>query len=118
MIAVFFKAVLWNWMVCLAVVAAMPATSRIGKIACPYKPRSFSLHRSSNFPSSTCSSPTGIMMGAKVSVAEWWIWDLIPVTVGNLVASFVFAGLAIYLTRKPRKAASEPLSVPMGVPAE
>jgi formate transporter len=56
------------------------------------------------------------MMGAKVSVADWWIWDLIPVTLGNLVASFVFTGLAIYLTHKPRKAASERAS--MGVPAE
>jgi formate transporter len=58
------------------------------------------------------------MMGAKFSVADWWIWDRIPVTLGNLVASFVFTGLAIYLPHKPREAASKPLGAPMGVPAE
>jgi formate transporter len=58
------------------------------------------------------------MMGPKVGVADWWISDLIPVTLGNLFASFVFTGLAIYLTHKPRKATSEPLSAPMGVPPE
>src|SRR5690348_6657991 len=34
MITVFVKAILCNWMVCLAVVAAMTTSSTIGKIAC------------------------------------------------------------------------------------
>ena len=38
MITVFVKAILCNWMVCLAVVAAMTTTSTIGKIACAYMP--------------------------------------------------------------------------------
>ena len=38
MVAVFVKAILCNWMVCLAVVAAMTTSSTIGKIACAYMP--------------------------------------------------------------------------------
>jgi formate/nitrite transporter FocA (FNT family) len=38
MVTVFVKAILCNWMVCLAVVAAMTTSSTIGKIACAYMP--------------------------------------------------------------------------------
>ena len=53
--------------------------------------------------------PTGMMMGAKVTVAEWWLWNQIPVTLGNLVGGFIFTGLALYITHKPRAAAPAPL---------
>jgi len=33
--------------------------------------------------------PTGMMMGAKVSVADWWLWNQILVTLGNLVGGFL-----------------------------
>jgi formate/nitrite transporter FocA (FNT family) len=61
--------------------------------------------------------PTGMLMGANVSVADWWLWNQIPVTLGNLIGGFVFTGLAIYMTHKsPTEPA--PLSVPAQVPAE
>jgi formate/nitrite transporter FocA (FNT family) len=47
--------------------------------------------------------PTGMMLGAKVSVSDWWLWNQIPVTLGNLVGGFVFTGLALYATYKPAK---------------
>ena len=48
-----------------------------------------------------------MMMGAKISVAEWWIWNEIPVTLGNPVGGFIFTGLAIYRdTQSERSAAS------------
>jgi formate/nitrite transporter FocA (FNT family) len=41
------------------------------------------------------------------------------VTLGNIVGGFVFTGLAIYLTYRPRPAAEDsPLAVPTRVPAE
>jgi len=61
--------------------------------------------------------PTGMMMGAKVSVADWWLWNQIPVTLGNLVGGFIFTGLAIYTTYKPRSTAVM-APTPTGVPAE
>jgi formate/nitrite transporter FocA (FNT family) len=47
------------------------------------------------------------------------LWNQIPVTLGNIVGGFVFTGLAIYLTYKPRPAArAVPVSLPTPVPAE
>jgi formate/nitrite transporter len=119
LITVFVKAMLCNWMVCLAVVAAMTTTSTVGKIATAYMP--VFIFFAQGFEHSVVNMfviPTGMMMGAKVTVAEWWLWNQIPVTLGNLVGGFIFTGLAIYLTHKPRAAAPAPLTAPTQVPAE
>jgi formate transporter len=119
MITVFVKAILCNWMVCLAIVAAMTTSSTIGKIACAYMP--VFIFFAQGFEHSVVNMfiiPTGMMMGAKVSVGQWWLWNQIPVTLGNLVGGFVFTGLALYVTHKPRAAAPAPLTVPTRVPAE
>jgi len=42
--------------------------------------------------------PTGMLFGAKVSLAQWWLWNQIPVTLGNFVGGYVFTGLALYVT--------------------
>jgi len=38
-----------------------------------------------------------------LSVSDWWLWNQIPVTLGNLVGGFVFTGLALYATYRPAK---------------
>ena len=119
LITVFVKAILCNWMVCLAIVAAMSTSSTIGKIACAYMP--VFIFFAQGFEHSVVNMfiiPTGMMMGAKVTVAQWWVWNQIPVTLGNLVGGFVFTGLALYITHKPRIAAPAPLTAPTRVPAE
>jgi formate transporter len=119
LITVFVKAILCNWMVCLAIVAAMTTSSTIGKIACAYMP--VFIFFAQGFEHSVVNMfiiPTGMMMGAKVTIGEWWLWNQIPVTLGNLLGGFVFTGLAIYLTHKPRVAAPAPLAAPTQVPAE
>ncbi len=119
MITVFVKAILCNWMVCLAVVAAMTTTSTIGKIACAYMP--VFIFFAQGFEHSVVNMfviPTGMMMGANVSFVQWWAWNQIPVTLGNLLGGFVLTGLALYLTHKPRSTAPAPLRAPTGVPAE
>jgi formate/nitrite transporter len=118
MITVFVKAILCNWMVCLAIVAAMTTNSTIGKIACAYMP--VFIFFAQGFEHSVVNMfiiPTGMMMGANVTVAEWWLWNQIPVTLGNLVGGFIFTGLALYITHKPRTAPA-PLTMPSQVPAE
>jgi formate/nitrite transporter FocA (FNT family) len=52
-------------------------------------------------------------------VAQWWLWNQIPVTLGNFVGGFVFTGLAIYMTYKPQPSA-QPVRVTGAsqVPAE
>jgi formate/nitrite transporter len=119
LVTVFVKAILCNWLVCLAIVAAMTTSSTIGKIACAYMP--VFIFFAQGFEHSVVNMfiiPTGMMMGAKVSVADWWLWNQIPVTLGNLVGGFVFTGLALYITHRPRIAAPAPLTTPTRVPAE
>jgi formate transporter len=120
LITCFVKAMLCNWLVCLAVVLAMTTNSTIGKIACAWMP--IFIFFAQGFEHSVVNMfiiPTGMMMGAKVTVADWWLWNQIPVTLGNLVGGFTFTGLAIYATYKPRTATAKVLApTPTGVPAE
>jgi formate/nitrite transporter FocA (FNT family) len=46
--------------------------------------------------------PAGMIVGAPVSFSDWWLWNQIPVTLGNIFGGFVFTGLALYLTHKGR----------------
>jgi formate/nitrite transporter len=102
MITVFVKAMLCNWLVCMGVVLAMTTSSTIGKIAAAWLP--ISVFFAQGFEHTVVNMfiiPTGMLMGAKVTVADWWLWNQIPVTLGNLVGGGVFTGLALYLTHKP-----------------
>jgi formate/nitrite transporter len=102
MVSVFVKAILCNWLVCLGVVMGMTSTSTVGKIAAIWLP--IFLFFALGFEHAVVNMfviPTGMLLGAKVSVADWWLWNQIPVTLGNLVGGFVFTGLALYATYKP-----------------
>jgi formate/nitrite transporter len=101
MVTVFVKATLCNWMVCLAVVMAMTTSSTVGKIAAAWLP--VFIFFAQGFEHSVVNMfviPTGMLMGAKVTLTDWWLWNQIPVTLGNLVGGFVFTGFAIYMTHK------------------
>jgi len=120
MVTVFVKGILCNWLVCLAVVLAMCSSSTMGKIATAWMP--VFVFFAQGFEHSVVNMfliPTGMMLGAKVTVADWWLWNQIPVTLGNLVGGFTFTGLALYMTYKPRPTPeAAPLAVRSQVPAE
>jgi formate/nitrite transporter len=120
LVTCFVRAMLCNWLVCLAIVLAMTSTSTIGKIACAWMP--IFIFFAQGFEHSVVNMfiiPTGMMMGAKVTVADWWLWNQIPVTLGNIVGGFTFTGLAIYMTYKPKPAPGKVMApTPTGVPAE
>jgi formate transporter len=104
MITVFVKAVLCNWMVCLGVVMAMSSTSTLGKITAAWLP--IVTFFGQGFEHSVVNMfmiPTGMLMGAKVTMSSWWIWNQIPVTLGNLVGGMLFTGLFLYWTYSPAK---------------
>src|SRR5215813_9576199 len=112
MVSVFVKAMLCNWLVCLGVVMAMTSTSTVGKIAATWLP--IFLFFALGFEHAVVNMfiiPTGMLLGAKVSLTDWWLWNQIPVTLGNLVGGFVFTGLALYATYKPAKAPAAAASV-------
>src|SRR5438876_6724291 len=97
MVSVFVKGVLCNWLVCLGVVMAMTSTSTGGKIVATWSP--IFLFLALGFEHAVVNMfiiPTRMLLGAKVSVYDRWVWNQIPVTLGNLVGGFVFTGLALY----------------------
>jgi formate transporter len=108
MISVFVKAILCNWLVCLGVVMAMTSTSTVGKIVAAWLPiTTFFAQGFEHAVVNMFVMPTGMLMGAKVSVYQWWVWNQIPVTLGNILGGFLFTGLALYATYKPAKPATE-----------
>jgi len=119
-VTAFVKGILCNWMVCLAVVLAMGTSSTIGKIATAWMP--IFIFFAQGFEHAVVNMfviPTGMLLGAKITLADWWLWNQIPVTLGNIVGGFVCTGLALYLTYKPRPVPeATPLPVPRQVPAE
>jgi formate/nitrite transporter len=120
MVSVFVKGILCNWLVCLGVVMAMTSTSTVGKIAATWLP--IFLFFALGFEHAVVNMfliPTGMLLGAKISIYDWWVWNQIPVTLGNLVGGFVFTGLALYATYKPVKQLT-PMAAPVAaqVPAE
>jgi formate transporter len=114
-VTVFVKAILCNWLVCLGVVMGMTSQSTVGKIAAAWLP--IFIFFAQGFEHSIVNMfiiPTGMMLGAKVTIADWWIWNQIPVTLGNIVGGVVFTGAALYLTHGPKKPATA--AVPSGGP--
>jgi formate/nitrite transporter len=104
---VFIKAILCNWMVTLGVVMGMTARSTIGKIAAAWLP--IFIFFAQGFEHSIVNMfviPAGMLMGAKVTIADWWLWNQIPVTIGNFVGGALFTGFALYFTYKPSASTS------------
>jgi formate/nitrite transporter len=104
-VTAFVKAILCNWLVCLGVVLAMTTSSTVGKIAAAWMP--IFMFFAQGFEHAVVNMfviPTGMLLGAKSTLADWWLWNQIPVTLGNLVGGFLFTGLALYLTYKPSRA--------------
>ena len=61
--------------------------------------------------------PTGMLLGAKVSLSQWWMWNQIPVTLGNIVGGFFFTGLGLYFTYRPATKKAAVTALPVGAPA-
>lgn len=102
------RAILCNWMVTLGVVMAMTSQSTAGKIAAMWLP--ILTFFAQGFEHSVVNMfviPAGMLLGARVGVADWWLWNQIPVTLGNIAGGMIFTGLALHLTHR-RTAAPEP----------
>jgi formate/nitrite transporter len=113
LLAVFTKGILCNWMVSLAVVAAFMSTSFSGKMIAIWGPTL--LFFSQGFEHAVVNMfliPVGMLLGANISVPTWWLWNQIPVTLGNLVGGMLFTGLAIYSTHRVAAPAAAVEAVP------
>jgi formate transporter len=115
MFTVFVKAILCNWLVCLGVVLAVGSRSTIGKIAAAWLP--ITIFYALGFEHAVVNMfliPTAMLLGAKISFAQWLLWNQIPVTIGNLVGGYVFTGGALYLAHG--RSAAAPAASPAGTP--
>ncbi|MGV0954807.1 MAG: formate/nitrite transporter family protein [Fluviibacter sp.] len=96
---IFFRGMLCNWMVSMGVVGAMISTSVSGKIMAMWMP--IMLFFAMTFEHSVVNMflfPSGLMMGGNFSILDYFIWNEIPVVLGNLVGGLAFTGLTLYTT--------------------
>jgi formate transporter len=42
--------------------------------------------------------PAGMILGAPVSISQWWMWNQVPVTLGNIVSGALLTGIALHVT--------------------
>ena len=96
---IFFRGMLCNWMVSLGVVGAMISTTVSGKVIAMWMP--IMLFFAMTFEHSVVNMflfPSGLMMGGNFSILDYFIWNEIPVVLGNLVGGLAFTGLTLYST--------------------
>jgi formate/nitrite transporter FocA (FNT family) len=63
--------------------------------------------------------PSGMMLGAAISVRQILFWNLLPVTLGNIIGGALFTGMALHATyaAKPAPTASS-TELPVALPAK
>lgn len=99
MLTLFIRGVLCNWMVSTGVVAALMSTSVTGKVVAMWMPILVFFYM--GFEHSVVNMflfPSGLMLGGKFSIMDYFIWNEIPTVIGNLVGGITFVGLTLYST--------------------
>jgi len=94
--AALVKAVLCNWMVTLGAVLAFTSRSTIGKIVAMWLPiATFFAQGYEHSIVNMYLIPAGMLLGAPVSLSDWWIWNQVPVTIGNILAAVLLTALPL-----------------------
>jgi formate/nitrite transporter len=99
MATAFVRGVLANWMVAFGCVMALVSRTVPGKIMGMWLP--IFAFFAMGFEHSVVNMfviPTGMMFGADVDIEQWWVWNQVPVTLGNIVGGAVCVGLVLYVT--------------------
>jgi formate/nitrite transporter len=99
----FVKAILCNWMVTIGALLAMASRSTAGKIVAMWLP--ILTFFAQGFEHSIVNMfviPSGMLLKAPVTLGNWWLWNQVPVTLGNILSGAVFTGLALYSTFRER----------------
>lgn len=107
MLTAFIKGILCNWFVTLGVILPMTTRSVIGKAIATFIPiyMFFSMgweHLVVNM----FIMPSAMLYGAHITLSDWWVWNEIPVTIGNFVGGFLFTGIAVGWAYRTRRAAA------------
>ena len=103
----FIKAVLCNWMVAMGTVLGLSSSSTLGKIAAVWLPiMTFFGLQLEHSVVNMFVIPTAILLGADISVRQWWIWNQIPVTLGNILGGALLTGLLLHFIDRSRCASA------------
>lgn len=88
------KGVLANWMVTVGTLLAFVSRSVAGKALAMWLPimTFFALGYEHSIVNMFLL-PAGMLLGAHVSAADWWLWNQAPVTLGNMLGGALFTGL-------------------------
>lgn len=105
----FVRAILCNWMVTFGSVLALASRSTIGKVIVMWLPITtfFALGYEHSIVNMYVI-PAGMLLGAPVSFAKWWLWNQIPVTLGNIVAGVCCTALPLFITYANQPSLSRP----------
>eukprot|EP00882_Tetradesmus_deserticola_P000319 GHRQ01000353.1.p1 GENE.GHRQ01000353.1~~GHRQ01000353.1.p1 ORF type:complete len:335 (+),score=141.29 GHRQ01000353.1:187-1191(+) len=91
----FIRAILANWLVCVAVWNAGAASSLPGKVLGIWPPiAAFVAIGLEHSVANMFLIPLGIALGAELTFSQFIFQNLIPVTLGNIVGGMVFMGTA------------------------
>src|SRR5439155_23365767 len=98
-------------------VMALTSQSTIGKIAAMWLP--IMTFFAQGFEHSVVNMfviPAGMLLGARVGQGDWWLWNQIPVTLGNVVGGMILTGLALHVTHRaaPAREVRRPTAVALG----
>ncbi len=99
MATLFMRGMLCNWMVSTGVVGAMVSTNVSGKVIAMWMPIFLFFYMV--FEHSVVNMflfPAGLMLHAKFSILDYFIWNEIPTVLGNLAGGLAFTGLTLYAT--------------------
>ncbi|HNQ78678.1 MAG TPA: formate/nitrite transporter family protein [Acidobacteriota bacterium] len=97
----FMKGIACNLLVNVAILLAFSSKTMIGKFFGIWFP--IMAFVSSGFEHSVANMyfiPVGIFCGAEVTWGQFINWNLIPVTIGNIIGGFLFVGVVYYLAFK------------------
>jgi formate transporter len=96
--------VLCNWLVSLGSVMSKATRSTVGRLLLMWIP--IAMFFTLGYEHTVVNMwliPCGIISGAHVSIYEWWVWNQIPVTIGNILGAMVLNGTLWYFTHTLQK---------------
>ena len=93
--SVFAKGIACNILVNLAILLGLSADDTTGKVLGIWFPvMTFVACGFEHSVANMYIVPAGIMLGAGVTWGQFFLWNLLPVTLGNIVGGMVFVGVA------------------------
>lgn len=98
---VFLRAVLCNWLVSLGAVMGMTTRSTGARIAAIWMP--IFLFFALQWEHSVVNLfviPSAMLVGAPISFGDWWLWNEIPVLLGNVVGAALLTAMGLWVAQR------------------